>query len=77
MKEHKCDLYKAPKECNSTNYSKNYKCDAYIHQETLCQYVSKIYYAIYLIKKEKCADYEDVSPRYTTNSKLLIAIIFL
>ena len=50
VKRYKC-LYKAPKECNSINRSKSQKCNAYIHQEILCQYVNKIYCTICSIKK--------------------------
>lgn len=37
----------------------------------ICIYMTKKYCATYLIKKVKCANYEDLLPKYTTNNKFI------
>lgn len=71
VKDYKCKLYKPLKQYNrSTKYIKNWKCNTYVSCEEHCLYIIKIYYLVYSVKKDKCADYKELSLRYISNSKL-------
>lgn len=56
------------------NYSKTPKCDVYTYKKTIFQYIFKKYYTIYIAKKEKYADCEKLSLKYTFNNKFIIII---
>lgn len=73
-KGHKCDSCKAPKNHSSDTCSKARKCNAYTNREMICAYVTKKYCATCSMKKGRCAECEDLSPKYTTNSKLIFSI---
>lgn len=72
VKGHKCDTCKTPKDCSSTNCSKNRRCDACVHREEICQCVTKKYCATCSVKKGKCGDCEDLPPKCTTDGNLLL-----
>lgn len=69
IKGHKYKTYKVSKQWSSGNYLKSRKCDTFVYWEDICQYMSKKYYAIYSMKKKKCANYKNLSPKYTSNNK--------
>ena len=78
VKGHKCNTCKGPQQCSSTNCYNNWRCDACVHKEEICQYVSKKYFAMYIGQKGKCGDYKDLPPKYTTNdNNLLIRLLSL
>lgn len=68
-KEHRYDFYKTSYEHSSIR-SKTRKCDTFAYRATICRCVNKKYYTTCSLKKRKCIDYEELSPKFTTNSKL-------
>lgn len=70
IKGYRYDIYKALKNYSLSNYLKIQKCNLYVYQEIICQYIIKKYYATYLVKKGKCIDCENLShPKCTSNYK--------
>lgn len=72
VKDQQCEFCKAPKNHSSTDCSKIQKCDVYADRKTICQCVSKKYCITYIAKKKKCADYEELSSKFISNSKFII-----
>lgn len=64
------NLYKAPQLYNTPNCSKSWKYNIYAYREEYCQCISKKYYATYAIKKGKCADYKELTPKCISDSKV-------
>lgn len=60
-------IYKIFRECSSLNYSENWQCDVYIYREKICQYIPKKYCRIYIERKKKYRDCEDLPSKCTTN----------
>ncbi len=63
---HKCDIYKISWEFSLINCSKNQKCNTYIYEQKICQYIIKKYYVICIVKKKKCENCEKLLPKCTT-----------
>ena len=72
VKGHKCDNCKNPKDYSSTNCFKNWQCNACVHKEEICQYVTKKYCTTYLVKKGKCGDCENLLLKWTINGNFLL-----
>ena len=64
-------MCKVPRQCSSSNYFKNRRCDACIYREKNCQYVSQNNCAVCTVKKGKYRDCEDLPPKCTTDSNNL------
>lgn len=78
VKDHKCDLCKSLRQhSGSPPCSKIQKCDACAFREEHCQYVAKAYCSTCSAKKGKCADCEDLPPKYTTNGKLIASVSYI
>ena len=67
VREHKYNICKLPCQCSFTICSKTKRCDACLHEKEICQCVSKKYYIICSVKKEKCEDYEDLPFKCATD----------
>ena len=48
-------------------FTKNRRCNTCIYRKENCQCVGKKYCITCVIKKEKYANYKELSPKYTTN----------
>ena len=68
-KGHRCDSCKTPYE-HSSICTKARKCDTCVQRATICQCVTKKYCATCSLKKRKCMDCKEFSPKCTTASKL-------
>lgn len=56
-----------------TNYLKSQKWDAYIQKQEIYWCITKKYSAVYIVRKEKYKDYENLLFKYTIkNNNLFI-----
>ncbi len=67
VKSHKCDLCNVHRNHSVPNCSKNWQCNFYSFREEHCQRDSKKYCATSSIKKGKCADFEHLPLKYTSD----------
>lgn len=57
IKEHKCDTYKLPCQCNFTTCSKIKRCNTCVHRKEICHCVSKNTVQSTQLKKENVKIY--------------------
>lgn len=60
-----------------TIYIKNWKCDIYTLKKEKYQYITKKYYLVYLVKKEKYIDYKDLLYKYINDINYFTLLIYL
>ncbi len=65
VKSHRCDLCKAPRQQSSSICSSNWRCDI------------KEYCATGAVKKERCEDCKDHTPKCSTDGKLNLKLVDL